>query len=295
MPKSRTLIALTTMVLCACYMLIATLYLGLKNFDHLIFSWGQDLQMTVYLKESSEPTEVEKLINELKQKSVILNVSKISAEENFKQFKTHMASVLPAGENQTELQALIPPTLQILFNLKDSLTDPVKIFSEIAMELRSYPAVEEVSYGQLWVEKFSGLFTIVRQLLWLTTLVLAVASIFIFSNSVRSLVESKRYEIEVLELVGATNWRIRKPFVKRGALLGFSSGVTAIVLVALTVNSLAVSLAESEMLSSMAGAIQNFTLQEGLTFIALATAAGIFAAYLCVREINNGWAALERR
>ncbi len=295
MGKSRALVALTSMVLCACYVLTASLFLALKNFNHLILAWGQDLQMTVYLKETSTKDEVQALISQLKASPNVHEVTKVSSEENFRQFKNQMGSLLPSAENQSEIQALVPSTLQILFNIKDSLSEPVRIFSEMADKLRESPFVDEVSYGQLWVEKFSDFFTIVRQLLWFTALVLLVASIFVFSSSVRTLVEAKRYEIEVMELVGATRWKIRKPFVFWGALLGFLSGALATLLVAMLLSSLKVSLAESEMLASMALHIQNFTLNEAVAFVFTATAAGVLAAYLCVREINSGWAAVERR
>jgi cell division transport system permease protein len=282
------------MVLCACYIMAASLFLALKNFDHLVMAWGQDLQMTVYLKENSTQEEVKNLVDSLKAKAVVQNVTQVSSSENLSQFKSQMGTLLPSLQDQAKIQALIPSTLQVLFNLKDSLTEPVRIFSEVAESIKDLAAVEEVSYGQIWVEKFSGFFTIVRQLLWLMSLVLLVASVFVFSNSVRTLVEAKRFEIEVLELVGATNWKIRKPFVYRGAMLGLMSGATAVATVSLLISSLKTSLMESDLLASMASRLQNFTLTEALSFIVFSILIGMVAAYFCVREINSGWAALER-
>lgn len=294
MGKNSSLTVLTAVVLCVCYIMTASLYLGLKNFNNFILAWGKDLQMTVYLKEDSSSDEVEELVQILKTNAEIQAVTKVSSQENLAQFKKQMGSFLPELENQTEIQAMVPSTLQVLFNLKDSLVEPIKAFASVAESISTHSAVEQVSYGQMWVEKFSKFFTFVRQSLWALSVVLLLASLFVFSNSVRAWVSSKRYEIEVMELVGATPWMIRKPFIIKGALLGLTTGVLAITFVLVAANSLKASLMESETLVTMAESLQTFSLVETLVFIVFSVLLGLLATYICVREINSGWAAAER-
>lgn len=294
MGHNRSLTVLTSMVLCACYIMTATLFLGLKNFNSFLMEWGQELQMTVYLKADTDATALQNLISFIKSQPAIQEVHQISAEENFIQFKNQMGSLFPQIENETEVQALVPSTLQLVFDLKNSLVDPLQIFTHAADLLKSQASVDQVSYGQLWVEKFSKFFTFVRQIFWFIALIIICASVFVFSNAVRAWVNSKRSEIEVYELVGATPWSIRKPFVVKGTLLGFLTGSAALLVTLAATEKIKTLMASNDMLSNLAQRIQSFNSSEGLAFVLFSTGLGVFASYLCVREINNGWATAER-
>ncbi len=294
MGRNRSLTILTAMVLCACYIMTATLFLGLKNFNSFLMEWGKDLQMTVYLKDKVETPEIQNLISFIKQQPSVQEVKQISAEENFSHFKSQMGDLIPEIEKETEVQALVPSTLQIVFDLKNSLSDPLQIFTQVASLLKTQPQVEQVSYGQLWVEKFSRFFMFIRQAFWIVAFILICSSVFVFSNAIRAWVNSKSSEIEVYELVGATAWSIRKPFVIRGTILGFLTGTLALLITLAATENLKTFMTSNEMLSSLSQRIQSFSHFESLAFILFSTGLGVFASYLCVREINNGWAAAER-
>ncbi len=294
MGHNRSLTVLTAMVLCSCYIMTATLFLGLKNFNSFLMEWGKDLQMTVYLKEGVEVPALQGLIAFIKSQSSVLEVRQITAEENFLHFKNQMGSMFPQVENEKEVQALVPSTLQVTFDLKNSLSDPLLMFTSVAGLIRTQPTVEQVSYGQLWVEKFSKFFTFITQAFWVIAIVLVCASVFVFSNAVRAWVNSKRAEIEVYELVGATSWSIRKPFVIKGMILGFATGTLALLITLAAAENIKTFMAANEMLANLSQQIQSFNAFENLSFILFATGLGIFASYLCVREINSGWAAVER-
>ena len=295
MASNRSLTVLTAMVLCACFVMTATLFLGLKNFNSFLMEWGKDLQMTVYLKDETEALAAQNLISFIKAQPSVQEVKEVSAEENFEHFKAQMGTTFPQVENEKEVQALVPSTLQIIFDLKNSLADPLQVFTKIAALIKERPQVDQVSYGQLWVEKFASFFNFIRRAFWLITLVLVSASVFVFSNAVRAWVNSKRSEIEVLELVGATAWAIRKPFVVKGTLLGFATGLVALGVTILAMENIKGFMLSNETLSSLAQRIQTFSLIEAAGFILFATVLGVFASYLCVREINSGWAAAERQ
>ncbi len=294
MGPNRSLTVLTSMVLCACFIMTATFFLGLKNFNSFLMDWGKDLQMTVYLKDETDATALQNLMTFIKSQPSVQEVKQVSAEENFTHFKSQMGSLFPQVENEKEVQALVPSTLQIIFDLKNSLADPLQIFTNVASLIKLQPSVDQVSYGQLWVEKFGKFFSFIRQAFWLIALILICASVFVFSNAVRAWVNSKRSEIEVYELVGATSWSIRKPFVIKGTILGFATGCVALGITLAVIENIKTFMASNELLSNMAQRLQSFSVSEGLAFILFSTGLGIFASYLCVREINSGWAAAER-
>lgn len=291
---SRSLTWLTALVLCCCYTMTAALYLAHKNIDNLLLTWGQDLQMTVYLKPEASPLQVDRLIQTIKSESIVQAVRQVSAEENFNQFKRQMASMLPDLESDAEARAVVPSTLEIIFNLKNAVENPIRYFSILAEQLKSHGSVEQVSYGQLWIEKFSKFFLFLRSSFVLGAFIVLISSVFVFSNAVRAWINSKRFEIEVYELVGATAWAIRKPFVIHATILGTAAGLVAGGLIYGLGETLKESLSASEMLAGMATHFQVLTVAEYMIFVTFAAGLSLLASYLCVREINSGWAASER-
>jgi len=67
----------------------------------------------------------------------------------------------------------------------------------------------------------------------LATLVLVIASVLLISNTIRLSIFSRRREIEVMKLVGATNWFVRGPFMLEGLICGFLGSVAAVLLLVL--------------------------------------------------------------
>jgi cell division transport system permease protein len=61
-------------------------------------------------------------------------------------------------------------------------------------------------------------------------IVLLIASVILIANTIRLSIFSRRREIEVMKLVGATNWFVRGPFMLEGLLQGLAGSVAAIVL-----------------------------------------------------------------
>ena len=66
----------------------------------------------------------------------------------------------------------------------------------------------------------------------LLAVLLVVASVLLVSNTIRLSLFSRRREVEVMKLVGATDWFIRWPFVIEGVIVGFMGGVLAVLILA---------------------------------------------------------------
>jgi cell division transport system permease protein len=104
---------------------------------------------------------------------------------------------------------------------------------EVIAAIDSHPAVDEelgVSYGKETTDK---LLTVARFIQWaglaLITILL-VASILLIGNTIRLSIFARRREVEVMKLVGATNWFIRWPFVIEGIICGLVGAVLSVAL-----------------------------------------------------------------
>jgi cell division transport system permease protein len=93
--------------------------------------------------------------------------------------------------------------------------------------------VQEVKYGEKKAERILQVAKIVGGIFLVGSVILLVASTILIGNTIRLSIFSRRREIEVMKLVGASNWFVRAPFMLEGLLCGLAGSVLAIVLLLL--------------------------------------------------------------
>ena len=93
--------------------------------------------------------------------------------------------------------------------------------------------VETVKYGEKKAERVLQVATIIGAIFLVGSIILLVASTILIANTIRLSIFSRRREIEVMKLVGASNWFVRAPFMLEGLLCGLAGSVLAVVLLLL--------------------------------------------------------------
>ena len=97
----------------------------------------------------------------------------------------------------------------------------------LATRLRAMPIVHEVVYQALVVDRLTAITHVLEDGGYVVEALLALATLFIISNTIRLGVFARRREIAVMKLVGATDWFIRWPFVVEGLVLGLLGAAVA--------------------------------------------------------------------
>jgi cell division transport system permease protein len=92
------------------------------------------------------------------------------------------------------------------------------------------PAIDEIKDREDDTNKILSATSTIKILLASLAVLLVLASVLLVANTIRLSVFARRREVEVMRLVGATNWFIRWPFVIEGLIVGFLGGAVAIVL-----------------------------------------------------------------
>ena len=93
--------------------------------------------------------------------------------------------------------------------------------------------VEKVSFGKKTAKRILRVARVIEIVFLLAVVVLLIAATLLIANTIRLSIFSRRREIEVMKLVGATNWFVRGPFMLEGLICGLAGSVLAVVLLVL--------------------------------------------------------------
>jgi cell division transport system permease protein len=105
----------------------------------------------------------------------------------------------------------------------------------IAASLKPHPAgVHNVTYGEEKAKRILKVANVINSIFLLAGLILLAASTILIANTIRLSIFSRRREIEVMKLVGATNWFVRGPFMLEGLLCGLVGSLLAVILLFLS-------------------------------------------------------------
>jgi len=106
------------------------------------------------------------------------------------------------------------------------LYEPTKS-GELAREYRDMPGVLRVSNPEKLLDKLFGTLDAVKNTAFLISLVQGVAAVLLIANTIQVAAYSRRREVSIMKLVGASNWYVRLPFVLEAAVAGLIGAVIA--------------------------------------------------------------------
>lgn len=118
--------------------------------------------------------------------------------------------------------------------LKDSYLIKVKNIENIkqtASEIKDLENVEVVDYGEGMVEKLVSAFSLVEKISIFLVVVLVIVTIFLIVNTIKLTIFSRKREISIMRVVGASNFSIKNPFVIEGMILGALGSIIPIIIV----------------------------------------------------------------
>lgn len=282
--RNHTVVQFATFsVLVATFTVIFSILSISMNFNRILVTWGESVKVTAYLKDDLKPEAVSAVETSLNQVGDLRDIQFVSKEEAQKNFTTQMAKYSPDLLSDPEFANPFPANFQMNLSDRASYTK----IEEIVKRVAQITGVDDVSYGQDWVENYSALVTAFSRGGWFVALVLLIGSAFVIGNSIRTSVNFRKDEIEILDLVGATKKMIWVPFVVDGTILGLASSVVAL-LIGYGIYIWGVRLFDSN-LAFMALTAQFYYLDFGwiVSGMLLGASVGGVSSYFCVRTVNG--------
>lgn len=283
----------TLLVLIACFTVVAGVLTFSNNMYKVLTLWGESLQMSVYLSDQATDDNKSAIEKFLGENDKVDKLQFVTQEKALVQFRDQMASYAPDLLNDKDLLKFIPQSFQFSIHQKVVPNEQLNVMKDLATQLETQAGVEEVSYGQDWVKSYSKIFNALTWVGSFFVLIIFASAAFIMSNSIHSSIQQRRTEIEVLELIGATTGYIRTPYLWEGALMGGFSCLLALSLSYGLFVSLKNYGAEQLSMLQLSHHIEFLSLSICFSLVAVAMILGAVASYICVRRINDGWAAAQ--
>jgi len=215
-------IGLGTMVVSL--LIFGTFLLVFVNINTWIEGWGHSLTMSVYLQDGIKEKNREKIASHIRSLPAAEIKRFISKEEALKDLKSVLGS--EAGLLKDLSKNPLPASFEVIFKYVTDLRSDPQI---IKKELESIDGVEEVQYSEEWLKRFEGLMNMIKLVGFIIGGLLFIGILFIVINTIKLTIYSRKEEIEILKLVGATDWFVKTPFLLEGVIQGMLSGILAIL------------------------------------------------------------------
>lgn len=223
--KLRSSYFTTTISISLVLFLLGMIGILLLNASRLSDYVKENLGLTVMLQNDAKEAEVKKIQKSLSASALVKSVTYLSKEQAAEQLKEDL------GEDFVEFLGENPLLSSIDVKLYAEYSTPEGM-EKVKQIVADYPEVKEVFYQKDMVNLIhENVRTISLVLLAFSSLMLLVA-ITLINNTVRLMVYSKRFLIRTMQLVGATNWFIRRPFVGQSVAQGIVGGLIANILLA---------------------------------------------------------------
>jgi len=191
------------------------------NVEHIAALQAQAAVITVELAEDADSGEVGKA---LWANPLVSDVRFVSKEEALRQTAQRVGLDAELLETDIGDEPLFANPLPDSFTVKTA--DPQDI-PQVAREAGQVAGVTKVHYAQQLTEKLLALARGIRISGVVVAALIAVATLMVISTTIRLTIYARRQEIRIMQLVGATNWFIRIPFIIEGVLEGLAGGAVA--------------------------------------------------------------------
>lgn len=212
-------VIITTMA--AILMIFGTCFRSALSISTFSKELGSALEISVYLKNSADSNVVKQEIEKI---THVEKITVIPKENSWAKLKTEMN--LPNIDNP------LPDTLHVKVDTPENLQPVFDNIKHIA-------SVEDMSYAKDLASKIELVNQVVKTITLVVIGIMALLTITIINNTIQLVIQSRKEEIEIMRLMGVSNWYIRFPFIMQGAFYGFTGSLLAMIPLSYVQNGLA--------------------------------------------------------
>jgi cell division transport system permease protein len=179
--------------------------------DHGTEKWKHGIELEIFLKNPIPDTQVADVRDALANSPDVKNFTYLNHDDAYAEFKRIFRDQPALVESTT------PADLPTSFRVAPR---EAELTEQIATQFETFTGVEDVITAQEMVDRILQATRWIRLTFFAMATVLLASSLFLIVNTIRLATFARRREIEVMKLVGASNWFVRVPFMAEGLVQG---------------------------------------------------------------------------
>lgn len=174
--------------------------LSITSFVHQL---GNTLEISVYLRTSANPAHLSTRIKELEH---VEKVTMITKEKAWNDMKREI--------EVSDIENPLPDTLHVKVDKPENI-------NAVYEQIKKMPGIEDLNYAKDIAKKMEIFNKVVNTMTLIIVIVVAILTIAIINNTIQLVIQSRKDEIEIMRLMGVSNWYIKIPLILQGAIYGF--------------------------------------------------------------------------
>ena len=203
-------------------LIISIALIASSNVENMTKLIREDFTIVAFIKLDTKDEDIKKIKKEIESydniESVTYQTKKEVANE-MKDTSSDLAGIIDSWSDDTN-----PLYNTFLIKVKD--TDQI---TKTAKKIESLDSIEKINYLQGMVESLMTVFKFIEKAMIVAMIALLLVTLFLINNTIKITIFSRKREIEIMRLVGASNMSIKQPFVIEGLCLGFLGAVIPVL------------------------------------------------------------------
>ena len=179
--------------------------------NSFVTNMGSALEVSAYL---SNGADVDSTIEQIKKIEHVQKITFISKTESWTNFRKEL--------DVPDISNPLPDTLHIKL-------DDTKNMPHVLKALEKVSGIDDTSYAKELVQKFEMINAIINTATLVFVVIVCILTIAIINNTIELVIQSRKDEIEIMRLMGVSNWYIKTPLILQGAIYGFLGAIVAII------------------------------------------------------------------
>ncbi len=218
--KNKSMNFITIGIITVSIFIFGLFIVGTANLMNIIKLAEDKIEMIAYINNNVSNEDIDKLQNNIMSIAGVQSVefiSKDKAKENFRKEFKEDADLLDVFE-----QNPLPASIKVYVSM--AYKDPQSL-KEISSKISLFREIEDVNYGAEWVDDLDRVIKILFLIDFIIGIIITLASIFIVFNTIRLTVHARRDQIDIMDLVGATESYIEIPYIIEGIFHGLTGSL----------------------------------------------------------------------
>lgn len=186
--------------------------LSLTNIQSLFDSWGKVNRASIYWKVGTTKEKKLEIIEALSSSDLVDSFEVVTSSQSANHFGQKFSKVSSEKLDPKKIEKYFPEYHIINLNHQKAYKSGLGVLENfVDVSLSHFPEIKNISYGKNWIDRYVGILVSLKTLGWFLIVSFLIASMIVSASVVKTILFSRRDEIEILEFIGANDNQIYLP------------------------------------------------------------------------------------